>query len=242
MTKTCAAFRLSAESLWRGGCIVYMWTFTFHSVQNDWDGSKKFTRFLDHLRKVFRGCDWGGVKVGELHKFHGIHFHALIDRRLPVDIIRRVAQCYGIGRVHVFIARKDSAKYLAKYLSKTRSGPMCESGRFLRRWSSFGKIPGRVKISNLVNNSPCWVFRRSHGLQFLGFKVEHYLRRCWDHGEQNFLLAHRLAREGLMSDVIDIARGKVVARGDGCWAYRKTRYDWEQVRVRVQQDMVRNPF
>src|ERR1039458_3082986 len=92
MTKTRAAFELTAERLFDGGNDVYFWTFTFSVIHSDWDGSALFREFLNHLRMVLGG-DWGGVRVVELHKEHGVHYHALVNRRLAVDIVRRVGSC-----------------------------------------------------------------------------------------------------------------------------------------------------
>ncbi len=190
MTKTVAAFQMTADQLWQPGFRVYFWTFTFTGVNADWENSRRFTKFLHHLQAVLDG-DWGGVRVAELHKEHGVHFHALINRRLAVDIVRRVARCYGIGRIFVEVADNNNgtARYLSKYLSKQKKGPLCESGRSMRRWAKFGQVR-HVRIRDLVNFSPMWVFRREHKMTFLGYVNEHLLQQAWDRGEDTFIFCY----------------------------------------------------
>jgi hypothetical protein len=206
---------MSADKLWQPGFRVYFWTFTFAAVHSDWEAMRMFSAFLNHLRKTIGG-DWSGVRVAELHPGgHGVHFHALLDRRLDVHIVRRVGRCYGIGRIHVEVAHgEESVKYLAKYLSKQREGPLCESGRNARRWASFGPIQG-TRVSDLVNESPQWVFRREHGFTFLGFRVEPLLNRCWDYGESTFKSAWYAARRGEVETVCQVANGMLESNGVG---------------------------
>ena len=175
-----------------------------------------FSAFLNHLRKV-TGGDFSGVRVAELHKTHGVHFHALMNRRLDVRLVRRVGHCHGIGRIHVCVADQNgdaAAKYLSKYLSKQRSGPLCESGRRARRWASFGPIKG-TRICDLINDSPQWVFRRAERLPFLSYRYEHLLNRCWDYGETVFRTAWYLAKRGEIGDLCGLAQGQLEARGGG---------------------------
>src|SRR5262245_50167229 len=127
MFKSRIAFQMTAERLFEPGFRVYFWTFTFYELQADYVAMKRFRAFLNHLQKVFKDCKWGGVRVAELHKDHGVHFHALINRRLPVEIVRNVAKCYGMGRIHVKVADKGAAKYLTKYLWKQRQAPISET-------------------------------------------------------------------------------------------------------------------
>lgn len=216
MTKTKAAFQLTAQGLFERFPRVYMWTVTFACVQSDWEGSKRFSAFLKHLREVV-GKGWGGVRVCELHKDHGVHFHMLVTERLAVDLVRRVGRCHGIGRIHVCRARPESGAYLAKYLSKQKEGPRHESGRKMRRWAAFGEVP-RVRVSDLVNDRPMWVFRREKNLPFLNYKAEKILERCWDYGTTAFTTAWSCLKGRTMEGeaaAMAIAMGKYEAREDG---------------------------
>jgi hypothetical protein len=211
MTKTAAAFSFTADKLSTPGMRTYFWTFTFQVVQNDWDAMRMFSDFVRHLRMVLPG-DWGGVRVAELHKEHGLHFHALINRRLAVQIVRRVARCHGIGRIHVCAAAESAVKYLAKYLWKQVKTGMTKSGRSIRRWASFGQIR-KTRVCDVVNESPMWVYRRERGLAFLSYRYEFLLRRLWDYGEDYLRRGWELARDGNIGDLMRLVNGSLVMHG-----------------------------
>lgn len=211
--KSRAAFHLTATGMFLKGK-VYFWTITFCTLHSDWECSQQFSKFLNHLRKRLGG-GWGGVRVAELHREHGVHFHMLLNVRIPVDIVREIGEHYGIGRIHACVADISSAKYMAKYLSKQRSGPKTKSGRNMRRWAAFGDIE-RVKVSNIINDSPMWVYRRQHNLPWLGYWKETILRKCWEHGEAAFKTAwFRLRREECVQDAFKLACGQYEAKGGG---------------------------
>ena len=214
LTKSKAAFQLSAESLWQKGFRVYFWTFTFSVVHSDWECTERFRAFLNHLRVVLDG-DWGGVRVAELHKTHGVHYHALINRRLAVDIVRRVGRCHGIGRIFVCVADGKSCAYLSKYLSKGVAGPVGPKGRSARRWSSFGKVPHRCRVSDLVNDSPMWVYRRAHSMPFVRYGIERRLDLCWLRGERCFARAWHAANDGDDGLVWNLSCGREVVVESG---------------------------
>jgi len=219
ITKTRAAFELTALRLWEtNSCKVYFWTFTFYTVHSDWESSELFSAFLRDLRRTIGG-DWGGVRVAELHREHGLHFHALINRRLALDVVRRVAKRHAIGRIHVCRADQTAAGYLAKYLSKQKDGPKTKSGRNMRRWASFGNVV-KTRVSDLVNNSPMWVYRREHNLRFLGYRFERVLAECWNRGEREFrtawhLVSGRNPEESRMATICKIANGNLYVGPDG---------------------------
>ena len=223
MTKTTAAFLLTADRLFADKTQkVYFWTFTFCVVHDDWEASSYFASFLNHLRKVIGG-DWGGVRVVELHRDHGCHYHALINRRLAVDIVRRVARCHAIGRIFVELADADAAAYMGKYLSKQCKGPLTKSGRNARRWAAFGPV-ARTRVSDLVNDSPEWVYRREHNLPFVSYRYEALLSSCWVRGEVTFRTAWHCAKRGEMGNVLALAHGQLQARGRGEMVERA---DWD---------------
>ena len=201
-----AAFLFNAENLWQPGFRVYFWTFTFRDVLSDWDASKRFSDFLRLLRMTLGG-DFSGVKVAELHKAHGVHFHVLVNRRLCV---RRVRRLWDIkqrgGRVHVCVADQNSAGYLSKYLGKGKEAPLTESGRKQRRWACFG--PRRkTRCSDVVMESPMWEFRRKNCLTFTTYRYEFFLNRCWLLGEDVLRSAWVAAQAGRDRDVCALAQG-----------------------------------
>lgn len=215
MTKTCAAFRLSAQRLFDDYPKIYFWTVTFYAVHDDWEATALFGKFLNHLIKV-AGKNWGGLRVAELHKNHGVHFHMLVNDRLAVDLVRRIGAHYGVGRVQVARVQHsrggNSIVYLSKYLSKRRAGPLTESGRSARRWAKFGDVQ-HTRVCDLVNDSPMWIYRRENGLGFRGYRWETVLARCWEHGEDAFRLAWVRSHTD-SQDVFAIAEGvgEVVGR------------------------------
>lgn len=214
ITKTRAAFMLTAQGLFEKFPRVYFWTVTFATVHSDWESSELFSKFLHHLRAVV-GKGWGGVRVVELHREHGVHYHLLVTERLAVDLVRRVGRCYGIGRIHVCRAKPEACLYLGKYLSKQKNGPKTKTGRNARRWAVFGEVP-RTRVSDLINDSPMWVFRREHKLHYLGYWQEKILGRCWDRGERNFKMAWHILRGGsCVQDAFAIAEGKMEVGPEG---------------------------
>lgn len=213
--KSKVAFQLTASGLFGPYAKVYFWTFTFHVTQTDWVAAELFRRFLWDLRREVDKPGWGGVRVVELHKEHGVHYHALINCRLGVDLVRRVAGRHAIGRVHVEHCNQDAAGYLSKYLSKQREGPLTKTGRNARRWACFGDLR-RVRISDLINDSPMWRYRREENLPWLGINAERLLWVCWIRGEECFKsawFAGKRAGKRAAEAVIEFAEGWVESSG-----------------------------
>jgi len=99
---------------------VYFWTFTTIEPLADWQAGPVWHRFSVELCNLYGGL-LRGLRVVELHAEHGIHWHALLNRRVWVGEVRRIGARYGIGRVQAKRVRGDgeaAIKYLAKYLSK----------------------------------------------------------------------------------------------------------------------------
>jgi len=187
---------MSAKRLFEDHNHVYFWTITFACVQDDWVASKKWRAFLNHLRQVI-GRGWGGLRVTELHKEHGVHFHMLVTERLAVDLVRRVGRCHGIGRIQVCKADSGSGDYMAKYLSKTREGALTETGRQARRWAKFGEVK-HTRVSDVVCDSPMWRLRHERKWVWTSYSGEHLLNRYWwqIEDQENFEVAWQLARNG----------------------------------------------
>ena len=94
------------------------------------DREEKFNRFVrnPHLRAARRTRP---------------HIHWVVDRFLPIQIGRRIAEQHGFRRVHAKRCGKWAGDYLAKYLSKEVRAA-CLNGK--RLWAGFGKGTGcRVK-------------------------------------------------------------------------------------------------
>jgi len=131
MNKTKAAFLLSAERLSERG--LYMWTFTFKEVLAIKETRKRWNHLLTLMKRLWP--DLCGLRVFELHEYHGLHVHLVTNRFIDVNQCRKLATKAGWGRVHVNRISSERAAYLAKYLSKER--PSCF--KRWRLWAGFGK-------------------------------------------------------------------------------------------------------
>jgi len=118
VSKSQAAFLLSVDRLFEICPKVYFWTFTFKNVLPDWwyaASWQKFTTEMGHMH----GRYFFGLRVIEAHPGgHGLHYHALINRRLNIHMVERIGAKYGMGHCFVGIAKRESMWYLAKYLGK----------------------------------------------------------------------------------------------------------------------------
>jgi len=136
-----ASFVLSVLRLFSLNKPVYFWTFTFVKVHDEWQYSKLWAAFIKgleyaHGNRSGRGRLFG-LRVVEPHEQHGLHYHALLNVRLSVHIVRRVGRRFGIGRVHVDRVQSSDAPivamYLAKYLAKRK-----EFATRIRSWGAIG--------------------------------------------------------------------------------------------------------
>lgn len=135
----------TAERLFRERKKVYFWTFTFkHTPYSDDAAMEDWDTF--HLRLLHYFPDIQGLRVSELHRSHGIHFHCLLDRRVPVDRMIKIWRGSGrltghnryldFGRWSVSVCSQETAAYLAKYLSKEYRDRFSFGHR--RRWGAIG--------------------------------------------------------------------------------------------------------
>lgn len=138
-TRSQTAFRWTVEGLFQRNESVYLWTLTMAEQIPGWWVPNTFDIFkrglLDFIGK------FEGVRVFEWHVNHGIHIHMLINRRVPVGVVRRIGKRYGFGRVHVVKADENAARYLGKYLCKD-AGRLWPYGR---QWASLGGRGVRVR-------------------------------------------------------------------------------------------------
>lgn len=149
-SRTQAAWYLSCEKLFQEWAPIYFWTFTFAKVLPDWWYPYRWHGFIRDLQKLYGG-HLMGLRVIELHSEHGLHYHALLNKRIWVGFVRRIGKRYGIGRVQVHkqAATPGAAFYLGQYLDK-RKFP---SQSRLARWHSVGGFPS-VKVKNIEIQSP----------------------------------------------------------------------------------------
>lgn len=150
-SKSKFAFEQSAEQLFVRNKKIYFWTFTFREVPwcDTW-AMKRWHLLMNGLTRHFPLCE--GLRVMELHKSHGIHFHAIINVFVPCDVMKRLGEPLGFGRMAVKIADRASVTYLSKYLTKT----FADRNEFFggrRRWGAIGGLP-ITRCKDLVYDGP----------------------------------------------------------------------------------------
>ena len=166
LNKACAAFTFSCEKLFSEHEKVYFWTFTFKDVPpDDFMAMESWHTLAARLGRCFP--DMQGLRVCELHKSHGIHFHCLVNIRIPVDRMKKI--CFGngrlfgknhyldFGRLTVKKANIGAAGYLAKYMTKE----YCTENNFWhrRRWGTMGGFE-HVPVKNIEFDSEATRNRR----------------------------------------------------------------------------------
>jgi hypothetical protein len=133
--KSRTAFKFNVERLFESSQLgVYFWTSTFRKVITVKEASKRWSAFA---KDIVRELELYGLRVYELHDEHGLHIHWVVDRFVPVQVVRSIAQRHGFGRIHVKRCGKWIADYLAKYLSKEVRAA-CLKGK--RLWAAFGDV------------------------------------------------------------------------------------------------------
>ncbi|SDU18212.1 hypothetical protein SAMN05444156_2455 [Verrucomicrobium sp. GAS474] len=176
MNKSLVAFQLTCDKLFARYEVLYFWTFTFKEAMPDWYYSRTWNRFwvdfTGHFPDLIRG-----VKVAEHHKTHGLHYHAILNQRLPVGLVRRIGSKYGIGRVHVMKCDKGAVGYLEKYLGKQHWKDF-HAG--CRRWSPVGTWD-HTKVSDIVVESD---FTRQLAFETRGKKIDYRTYRGY---RQNYM-------------------------------------------------------
>lgn len=160
LTKTQAAFWFTADRFFKKNKHVYFWTFTFKHVPiDDAAAMEDWNTFAARLAKHFPFCQ--GLRVCELHHTHGIHFHFLVNIRLPVRRLRRIF--YGSGRLNGHnryldfgwikvrkVAKEEwlaghrvdlrAAEYMMEYMTKSYRSRMGEGFRGRRMWGTIGGL------------------------------------------------------------------------------------------------------
>lgn len=149
MNRTASAFCFSVERLYEETKELYFWTFTFRNVpeSDDW-ALEQWDKFLK--RWTYYGGRIHGLRVIELHKTHGMHFHVLLNKRYPIEKVLTMAWPLGFGRIEVHRVEeweggvKAMVDYLAAYLKKGYTKTHWIGRR--RRWAAMGGFkPTRCK-------------------------------------------------------------------------------------------------
>ena len=164
---------------------LYLWTFTWPDPQGPKDGARKWRNFMQGKGQGSSGFNScfplaSGIRVFEWHPgsdrhvrdiSHGLHVHAIIDQRLPIDIMRSLWLDQGEGgRIHVKMVPRAAAMYLGKYLAKQR----IECMKGMRLWAAIGRCE-TSKVKDIVVDSK-W----TASYQFLAVAVNGFRELRWD--------------------------------------------------------------
>jgi len=146
MKKTVSAFRFSVAKLFETSeqGRPYFWTFTFREKHSEDEAFRLWSLFARSLNDYGR-TDGGkstiyGLRVAEHHPGgHGLHFHVLLNRFIPIHAIRQRAEQFGFFWIDVRRCDGESLEtqrdYLAKYMTKTKRPPELKGRRL---WAAIG--------------------------------------------------------------------------------------------------------
>lgn len=151
-SKTKVAFDFSAEAIRpnRHGNI-FLWTFTFAEALDVEEGRRRWSHFLDKIRKRKKYFGFCGLRVFELHPGgHGLHIHVLTHCFLLHRVVREIWKSCGGGFVWVVPIPANRAKYAGKYLRKS-GRPICFKG--VRMWAAFGGMD-HTRVKDVQVDSP----------------------------------------------------------------------------------------
>lgn len=153
MSKTAGAFTFSAEKLFNEYAQIYFWTFTFVTTPiDDATAMEDWNMLHGRIKREFKGIK--GLRVCELHRSHGIHFHVFVNVRIPIRRMKQIFRGTGyingknrrldFGRVSVAECNRDTIAYMCKYLTKEYR--QAYSFKHRRRWGTVGGFkPVRVR-------------------------------------------------------------------------------------------------
>lgn len=140
------AFRFACQKLFEisDDQRPYFWTFTFREKLAVKTAIARWSEFVRSLWKMGQHLHTKeqtiiGLRVFELHPGgHGLHIHALLNRRVDIRMIRRRAERYGFFWIQVKRCNEGEgmADYLGKYLSK-QNRP--EDLKGVRLWQAIGQ-------------------------------------------------------------------------------------------------------
>jgi len=160
LSKTSGAFTFSAEKLFQQFGRIYFWTFTFISVPLDDQTAMEDWNVL-HQRLKHHWPSIKGLRVCELHRSHGIHFHVLVNKRIPIKRMKQIFRgswrlvgynrYLDFGRVSVTKCDATTIAYMCKYLTKDYRKRNGFGHR--RRWGTIGGFKA-TRVRDIVYDTP----------------------------------------------------------------------------------------
>lgn len=147
---TCNRFADYCASLDTG---MFFWSFTLRKEMHDWQVPYVFGRLMVMVKDRYRYDDvlFGGVRVIERQKkSKRPHWHALINKRVPIDWLETVGRPLGVGWMWVEKARtrKGAIDYLGKYIGKDIQNSFV--GTRMPVWGTVGHAPFRTTKADIV--------------------------------------------------------------------------------------------
>jgi len=134
---------------------AWLWTLTFAEVMPTHYAANMHRNLIKEIAYAQKDGAWpkwwGGVKVAELHPGgHGVHFHWVLAKRVPIDKLLELGhKCgFGIINVHPEPCTEKVATYLAKYLTKGHAIPG------MKQWGGIGNFEHcKVADCEMTSNS-----------------------------------------------------------------------------------------
>jgi hypothetical protein len=184
-SKSFFAFRYSMEQLIEtmNGTPLYFWTFTFREVLDIDEACKRWSKFLGGATQKgsLVNCFplMSGIRVFEMHPggrdghSHGLHIHAVVDKYLPVDVVRRIwhSKAGEDSRLQVSKIGPGKAYYIGKYLAKGKREPALDGKQL---WACFG-MADNYRCQDIIVESK-W----TEAYKFLGACVAGFHEANWN--------------------------------------------------------------
>jgi len=160
LSKSALAFTFSAERFFKENKRVYFWTFTFVSTPlTDEMAMEDWNVFHTRLKHLIGGIK--GLRVCELHRSHGIHFHVFLNKRVSIKRMKEIFRGTGningynryldFGRLSVSVCNPQTVGYLTKYLTKSYRKQYGFGHR--RRWGTIGGFKA-VRVRDITYETP----------------------------------------------------------------------------------------
>jgi len=157
------AFRWSFERYVRhaneNGEKLYWWSFTTKEVIAHWRCGylwKRLTRWMHERFRYDEDYPLAGIRICELQKRGAIHWHAVINKRIPIGEMRRkVGNRLGLGWCKVYRVWNQEdmetlCRYMLAYLVKESAQVYTSK---IQRWGMIGGFPATTS-KDIVIDSP----------------------------------------------------------------------------------------
>jgi len=183
---TCRAFVLDCQQQETG---MYFWTFTTRKVHRLPEYKFMWNRFL---RDIFNEWPYdlprlGGIRTIQLQKRGALHWHCIINKRLPIDRLEEMGYKHGLGWMWVekIESPKRAINYVARYIEEgIKTG---FEGTRMKTWGTLGFAPWKTRVSQIKVRNECTAFIQRLRKEFFNdTTIPSWLARevyqCWHIG------------------------------------------------------------